>query len=610
MAEFTVWAPTRTQLDVIVNDEPHPMERLDRGWWIADLPEAAPGSDYMFRLDGDEVLPDPRSRYQPEGVRGASRVVDTADFTWTDARFQAPPLSSALLYELHVGTFTPRGTFESAIEKLKHLVAIGVTHDELMPVAEFAGKRGWGYDGVFPYAPHHAYGGPLGLHRLVNACHAEGLAVILDVVYNHLGPSGNCLSSFGPYFTDRHQTPWGSAINFDGPHSDEVRQYFIDNAKMWLRDYHIDGLRLDAIHAIVDTSAFPFLEQLSEEVKQLEAQLGRHLVLIAESDLSDPRVIRPRGRHGFGFHAQWNDDFHHALHTVLTNESQGYYRDFGALSDLAHVFRRPYLFERRFSPHRQRSHGRPVDDLEASSFLAYSQNHDQVGNRATGERLHHLLPLDQAKIAAALTILSPYVPMLFQGEEWAASSPFQYFVDFSEDPKLARAVSEGRRSEFADFLSSGDVPDPQDAETFLRSKLHWDELPEPEHREMLDWYKALIGIRRRIPALVDGRLNRVRTRFDERAKWLGIERENTLLAANFGPRDCTIRTQRLDRGEVLLTSKPDVRLDGTELRLPPHAVALVYAAPHPAALTGASAVSQHPNVRTTSGAGCENAGRL
>ena len=598
MAEFTVWAPTHSELEVIVNDEPHPMELIDRGWWIADVAEAAPGSDYLFRLDGDEVLPDPRSRYQPEGVRGPSRVVDTSDFTWTDARFQAPPLSSALLYELHVGTFTPRGTFESAIEKLKHLVALGVTHVELMPIAEFAGERGWGYDGVFPYAAHHSYGGPLGLHRLVNACHAEGLAVILDVVYNHLGPSGNCLSCFGPYFTERHKTPWGSAINFDGPNSDEVRQYFIDNAKMWLRDYHIDGLRLDAIHAILDTSAFPFLEQLSEEAKQLEAQLGRHLVLIAESDLSDPRVIRPRGRHGFGFHAQWNDDFHHALHTVLTNESQGYYRDFGGLSDLAHVFRRPYLFARRFSPHRQRSHGRPVDDLEASSFLAYSQNHDQVGNRATGERLHHLLSPEDAKIAAALAILSPYVPMLFQGEEWAASSPFQYFVDFSEDPKLARAVSEGRRKEFAEFLNNGEVPDPQDLETFLRSKLAWEELLEPQHREMLDWYKRLIGVRRRIPALVDGRLDRVRTRYDERAKWLAVEREYTILAANLGTRACTIKTQPLDCPEVLLASKAEVQLEGTALRLPPHSVALACGTVHPTLPSGAAAISLHPNVRS------------
>jgi maltooligosyltrehalose trehalohydrolase len=315
--------------------------------------------------------------------------------------------------------------------------------------------------------------------------------------------------------------------------------------------------------------------------------------------LGDPRVIRPRGRHGFGFHAQWNDDFHHALHTVLTDESQGYYRDFGGLSDLAHVFRRPYLFTRRFSPHRQRSHGRPVDDLEASSFLAYSQNHDQVGNRATGERLHHLLSPDDAKIAAALAILSPYVPMLFQGEEWAASSPFQYFVDFSEDPKLARAVSEGRRKEFAEFLNNGEVPNPQDEETFLRSKLAWEELLEPQHREMLDWYKRLIGVRRRIPALVDGRLDRVRTRYDERAKWLAVERENTILAANLGTRACTIKTQPLDRPEVLLASKAEVQLEGTALRLPAHSVALACGAVHPTLPSGAAAISLHPNVRSS-----------
>ena len=581
MADFEVWAPTRSRVEVIIDDKAYDMEADERGYWLATVAEAGPGTDYVFRLDGDEVYSDPRSRHQPEGVRGPSRVVDPLTFSWADRGFQSPPLSSALIYELHIGTFTPRGTFEAAIEKLKHLADLGVTHVELMPVAEFAGTRGWGYDGVFLYAAHHSYGGPLGLQRLVDACHAEGLAVILDVVYNHLGPSGNCLSQFAPYFTDRHRTPWGAAVNFDGPYSDDVRQYFIDNAKMWLRDYHIDGLRLDAIHAIVDTSAYPFLEQLAEEIKQLEANVGRHLVLIAESDLNDPRIIRPRGRDGFGFHAQWNDDFHHALHAAVTQETQGYYRDFGTMEDLAAVFRRPYLFTGKFSPFRLRSHGRRIDDVEASSFLAYSQNHDQVGNRATGERLHHLMPLDQAKVAAALAILSPYVPMLFQGEEWAAKSPFQYFVDFSEDPDLARAVSEGRRKEFGDFLANGEVPDPQAEETFLRSKLNWDELTAAEHRDMLAWYKSLIKLRRRHPTLVDGRLERIRANYDERARWITVARDHTLLAANLGAQVCTIDVPNSERAEICVASKTGIGIREGKLRLPPHSVVFAEAVPMP-----------------------------
>ena len=579
MAEFAVWAPTRQQMDVVVEGDVTAMEETERGWWLADVPGAGAGVDYLFRIDGGEAYPDPRSRHQPAGVHGPSRLIDPTEFRWTDNCFQARPLSSGLVYELHIGTFTPEGTFDSAIDKLQHLVELGVTHVELMPVAQFAGRRGWGYDGVYPYAPHQAYGGPAGLQRLVDACHAESLAVILDVVYNHLGPSGNYLSKFAPYFSDRHKTPWGSAINFDGPYSDDVREYFIDNAKMWMRDYHIDGLRLDAIHAIVDTSAFPFLEQLSQEVHSLQASLGKHLVLIAESDLNDPRVVRPRERDGFGFDAQWNDDFHHALHAALTRESQGYYGDFGSIEDLAAVYRRPYLFTGHFSPFRLRSHGRRVDELDASRFLTYSQNHDQVGNRATGERLHQLLPLDQAKIAAALSILSPYVPMLFQGEEWAASTPFQYFVDFSEDPELANAVSQGRLNEFAGFMEGTEVPNPQDEQTFLRSKLQWDELGRTEHAEMLAWYKELAALRRRTPAFVDGRLDRVHVRFDEKSKWIVVRRNGTVLAANLGSQPREIDLPAADSLKIALASKPQAQLGSGTLRLPPHSVAVAcYAA--------------------------------
>ncbi len=379
MNRFQVWAPGKQTVDVLVEDRAIPLTPGRRqGWWYVDLPDCGPGTDYLFRLNGGEGIPDPRSAWQPYGVHGPSRLVDHTSFAWTDARFQAQPLSSAVIYELHIGTFTPDGTFESAIEKLDHLASLGVTHIELMPVAEFAGTRGWGYDGACPFAPHHEYGGPIGLKRLVDAAHAHGLAVILDVVYNHLGPTGNYLPQFGPYFSDRHKTPWGSAINFDGRQSDEVRRYFIDNARMWLRDYHFDGLRLDAVHAILDTSAYPFLEQLATEVKQLEAHLGRHFVLIAESDLNDPRIIHSRDCYGYGLHAQWNDDFHHALHTALTGEQHGYYRDFAGLTDLAAVLREPYLYSDRYSQSRERTHGRRVATLESSSFIVCSQNHDQV----------------------------------------------------------------------------------------------------------------------------------------------------------------------------------------------------------------------------------------
>ena len=578
MTTFRVWAPLRNKVELLLPDKSIAMASVGGGWWHVDVPEVESGQAYRYRLDGGDCYPDPRSRFQPEGVHGPSRVVDVTSFKWTDQSFQSRPLSAALLYELHVGTFTPAGTFEGVIEKLDHLANLGVTHIELMPIAEFAGDRGWGYDGVCLFAPHHAYGGPKGLAKLVNACHERGIGVILDVVYNHFGPTGNYLPQFGPYLSDTHKTPWGSSINFDGPYSDDVRQYFIDNAVMWLKDYHIDGLRLDAVHAIIDTSARPFLEQLAEEVKHLEAQIGKHLILIAESDLNDPRIVRPRLHHGFGFDAQWNDDFHHAVHAALTQERRGYYRDFGGLDDLACVFERPYLYAGRFSPHRLRSHGRPAEGLHASSFVAYSQNHDQVGNRATGERLHQLLPTDLAKVAAALTILSPYVPLLFQGEDWAASSPFQYFVDFSDEPDLAKSVVEGRRQEFAELQDASTVPDPQDRETFERSKLNWRDLDHNAHQEMHRWYQSLIQLRRRLPSLVDGRLERVKARFDQQQRWLIVEREETLLVVNLNEGPATIG---LGRGcsTIEISSSPGAALQGESLALPGHSVALVACQP-------------------------------
>src|SRR3954470_15972322 len=433
-----VWAPNAERVEGLIGDRRVPLEPTDGGWWQSDE-RFTHGTDYAFSLDGGEPRPSPRSRWQPHGIDGPSRIVDPGSFEWHDAGFRAAPLASAVIYELHIGTFTPEGTFEAAISRLEHLVELGVTHVELMPVAEFSGDRGWGYDGVDLYAPHHAYGGPEGLARFVDAAHAKGLAVVMDVVYNHLGPAGNYLREFGPYFTDRYGTPWGMAVNLDGPGSDEVRRFFIDNALMWLRDYHVDSLRLDAVHAIFDMSALHFLEQLGSEVHALAGSLGRNLSVIAESDLNDPRLIRPVEAHGYGLDAQWSDDFHHALHSVLTGEREGYYADFGALEDLAVTLVQGYRYAGDYSRFRQRRHGRPEPGLDGRRLLGYLQNHDQIGNRALGERSPALMSQGRVLIGAAVVLTGPFVPMLFQGEEWAASTPFQYFTIHTA-PTLAPAV--------------------------------------------------------------------------------------------------------------------------------------------------------------------------
>jgi maltooligosyltrehalose trehalohydrolase len=531
MKPFRVWAPLPRKVELQIGNKLFPMSAGADGWWTAE-PPVEPGDDYGFILDGAGPFPDPRSPWQPNGVHGLSRAVERGAFQWSDAGWQPPPFSAAVIYELHAGTFTPAGTFAAVIGKLGHLAALGVTHVELMPVNEFPGDRGWGYDGVDLFAPHHAYGGPQGLKELVDACHARGLAVLLDVVYNHLGPSGNYLGRFAPYFATRYSAPWGPAVNFDGPESDEVRRFFCDNALMWLRDYHLDGLRLDAVHAIFDTSAQPFLEQLGVEVRQLEARLGRRLVVIAESDSNDPRLLWPRERGGFALDAQWNDDFHHALHAVLTGERNGYFADFGALAHLAKALRQAYVLDGCYSVYRRRRHGRPTAGLSGHRFLAYLQNHDQIGNRAQGERSRKLMSLGRLKAGAALVFASPFVPMLFQGEEWGASAPFLYFTDH-QDPELARAVREGRRREFAAFGGRPeDIPDPQARDAFERSKLDWSEIAQSPHLELLAWHRQLIRLRRAEPALADGRLEMVRTQCDEQACWLTVERGPITAACN------------------------------------------------------------------------------
>jgi maltooligosyltrehalose trehalohydrolase len=575
MTTFRVWAPEADEVAVEVDERTVPMQEGERGWWSVDVPEAGPGTAYGFRLDRSDPLPDPRSPSQPDGPHGRSVLVDHAAFPWTDGGWRGLHLPSAVLYELHVGTFSPEGTFDGVISRLDHLVDLGITAVELLPVAEFAGGRGWGYDGVDLYAPHSAYGGPEGLKRLVDACHARGLGVVLDVVYNHLGPEGNYLGRFGPYFTDFYATPWGQAVNYDQPGSDEVRRFAIDNALMWLRDYHVDGLRLDAVHAIVDTSAVHLLEQLATEVEELAACVGRPLSLIAESDLNDPRLIRPREAAGYGLTAQWSDDFHHTIHTTLTGEVDGYYEDYGHLGQLATVVTEGWLFSGRWSDHRERTHGRPLDGLPGWRLLGYLQNHDQVGNRAIGDRISDTLSPGRCKVGAALYLLGPFVPMVFQGEEWGASAPFQYFTSHS-DLELGRAVAAGRRSEFKAFGWQPDrVPDPQDEATFERSKLDWDEVRTGGHGELLDWYRACIALRRGTPALADGRIDRVRARCHEGAGWLVVERDPITIAVNLGAERAQVELGGGRGTRVLLASEPQAAVAGTCALLPPDSVVVL-----------------------------------
>ena len=535
---FRVWAPAAQCVEVELRTGRHGMGRQDSGWWEAELPARA-GDAYLFVLDG-APLPDPRSLEQPAGVRGPSRVVDHAGFAWTDSEWRGFGLTEAVIYELHIGTFTAEGTFTAAIEHLDHLVSLGVNAVEIMPVAEFAGARDWGYDGVDLFAPHHAYGGPDGLKSLVDACHGRGLAVVMDVVYNHIGPEGSDLAAWGPYVAQHVFTPWGPAFNYDAAGSDEVRAFVLDNAVMWLRDYHCDGLRLDAVHAIIDTSAVHILEAIARRVAELSEELQRPLWVIAESDLNDPRVVRDREHGGYGLTAQWSDDFHHSLHALLTGESGGYYEDFQDLECTCVALRQAFVRPGEYRRWRGRSYGRPIGDVPLTRFLAYAQDHDMVGNRAVGERLSHLVGPERARMAAALTLLSPFVPMLFAGEEWAASTPFLYFTDFSASA-LQRAVDAGRRSMFATYgFNAASASDPQDADTFERCKLCWDEIYELEHTLMLRWYQDLIALRRATPALHSGDASHVSVRCDRDHRVLVYVNAGLIVACNLGTARVTI----------------------------------------------------------------------
>jgi maltooligosyltrehalose trehalohydrolase len=492
---FRVWAPTATSVEVELVDAGAMKIPLHRdGQYFQGLVPAAPGDRYWYWLDGTVRRPDPASRSQPDGVHGPSQVIDPT-FAWSDSDWRGTALEECIFYELHVGTFTPHGTFDGVISRLDYLCELGITVVELMPVAQFPGKRNWGYDGTYPFAPQNSYGGPDGLKRLVDACHSRGLAVILDVVYNHLGPEGNYLHGFGPYFTDRYRTPWGDAVNFDGPDSDPVRHYFISNALYWITEYHIDALRLDAIHGIYDFSALHILQELAEAVHRQGAALGRRVHIIAESDLNDVRVINPPESGGYGLDAQWNDDFHHALRALLTDDLAGYYGDFGLFSHLVKGFREGFILSGGYSVYRRRRHGSSSINHPPCQLVVFSQNHDQVGNRIRGERPSEHLTVQQLMLAAATVLLSPFVPLLFMGEEYAESAPFPYFVSHG-DVKLVDTIRRGRLEEFAAFGNQASPPDPQAEETFISAKLDQEQRHRGDHCVIFDFYRELIRLRK------------------------------------------------------------------------------------------------------------------
>ncbi|MEU8233923.1 malto-oligosyltrehalose trehalohydrolase [Actinoplanes sp. NPDC048967] len=574
MTLFEVWVPEKT-VRLRIDGTDRDMERGDDGWWRLDVPEAGPGTDYAYVLpDHDGGLPDPRSAWQPEGVHGPSRVYDHAAFRWTDGSWTGRQLPGSVLYELHVGTFTPQGTFDAAIERLDHLVELGIDLVELLPVNSFNGEYNWGYDGVCWYAPHEAYGGPDGLKRFVDAAHRKGIGVVLDVVYNHFGPSGAYAPMFAPYLSAAGSNPWGDSVNLDGPLSEEVRRYIIDNVLGWLRDYHVDGLRLDAVHALADHNAVHLLEQMAIEVESLSTHLNRPLSLIAESDLNDPKLITPREANGYGLQGQWDDDVHHVLHALLTGERQGYYGDFGSLESLETVLTGAFFHAGTWSSFRHRRHGRPVDRarIPGHRFVAYLQNHDQIGNRAIGDRLSATLSPGRLKIGATLLFTSPFTPMLFMGEEWAAGNPWQFFTSHPE-PELAAAVQNGRRREFASHgWAEAEVPDPQDPATFERSKLNWDEREKPGHAEILQLHRQLIALRRSRADLSDPRLDQVEVWHGD--QYVVMRRGNCAVAVNLAPVPQTISLRAVPRS-VLLATEQGVVLQRDRVELPAETAVVV-----------------------------------
>lgn len=495
---FTIWAPFKDKLEVIIKDGPViNLPKSSNGYWVGEIKETPPGTLYKFRINGNEDFPDPASRSQPEGVHSWSQIIDHDSFLWEDSTWKGMDLSQMIIYELHIGTFTPEGTFEAIIDKLDHLKELGVNTLEIMPISQFPGERNWGYDGVYPFAAQHSYGGPEGLKTLINACHQQEIAVILDAVYNHMGPEGNYLSKFGPYFTEKYHTPWGSALNFDDKHSDEVRNFFLENVSMWLEEFHFDGLRLDAVHEIIDRGAVHFLKEMSQSVDALENKTGKKYVLIAESDLNDTKIVDAYDNGGYGLEGQWVDDFHHSVHTILTGEKQGYYSDYGKMEYLAKAFTQGFVYDGIYSEFRKRKVGNNPSHIKTSKFVVCIQNHDQVGNRMLGERLTALVNFEKLKLAAGIMLVAPFVPMLFMGEEFAEENPFQYFVSHG-DKDLIKAVQEGRKREFEYFNhNNGDFPDPVSSKTFEASMLNWDFKKDIRKKLMFDYYKDLIKLRKK-----------------------------------------------------------------------------------------------------------------
>jgi maltooligosyltrehalose trehalohydrolase len=496
--QFTVWAPSAEKVEVVWKEEKEAeaLEKDESGYWSKTIFGVKPGTLYKYRLDGQKEHPDPASRSQPDGVHSWSRTVDQHAHQWKDENWKGLATAQMIIYELHVGTFTPEGTFEAVIDKLDHLKELGVNTLEIMPISQFPGNRNWGYDGVYPYAAQHSYGGAEGLKKMIDACHQKGFAVLLDAVYNHMGPEGNYLSEFGPYFTSKYETPWGKAINFDDQYADEVRNFFLQNAIMWMEDYHFDGLRLDAIHEIIDLGARHFLKELSQKTDELEEKTGRKYTLIAESDLNDTKIINPYQKGGFGLEAQWVDDFHHSLHTVITGEKEGYYSDYGCLDKIAKSFKQAFVYDGTYSNFRKRTIGNSPKGLAPSKFVVCIQNHDQVGNRPLGDRLSQLISFEQQKLASGIFLMAPFVPMLFMGEEFAEDNPFQYFVSHG-DPDLVKAVQEGRKREFQYFFEkSGEFPDPQSQDTFNHSKLNWNFREDETKSVIFEYYKELLQLRK------------------------------------------------------------------------------------------------------------------
>lgn len=572
--EFIVWAPflEKVTLKIIFPEERLiPMEKIERGYWRIITDDTKRGTRYFYKLGDLAVRPDPASFFQPKGVHGSSEVVNHSDFQWHDSEWMGIPLEKMVIYELHVGTFTPEGTFDSSIERLAGLKDLGINVIEIMPVSQFPGERNWGYDGAYPFSVQNSYGGPEGFKRFIDACHKKEISVMLDVVYNHLGPEGNYLKEFGPYFTDKYSTPWGKAINFDDAYSDEVRNFFVQNSLYWFRYYHVDALRLDAVHSIYDMSSRHILSELSAEIEVFSENAGKKFYLIVESDLNDTRVIARKELGGYGVDAQWCDDFHHSVHAMLTGENTGYYADFGDTGHIAKSFREGFVYSGGYSSFRKRRHGNSSRNFPGRQFVVFTQNHDQVGNRLLGERLSGLVSFEALKLAAGAMFVSPYVPLIFMGEEYAEETPFLYFTSH-QDPKLIRAVREGRKKEFEVFRWEKEPPDPQDEATFIASKLKWEKREKNRHRAMLDFYSELIRLRKDIPALSDLNKDNISVIEIEDRKIVLIERHSAdngiYCIMNFNNQESSFSLDRFNSRAARLIDSADSKWMGPGLASP------------------------------------------